>query len=67
VTTSVGGPRAAPAAGLAALLGGDAVAVEPVAAALEEARRRAGDRGLVVVCGSLALVGTVLARLGPEP
>lgn len=60
VLTSVGGTRAAAASDLAAMLGAG-VAVEPVGVALEEARRRAGPSGLVLVCGSLALVGAVLA------
>ena len=64
VLTSVGGGRAASAALLAEMLGGG-TAVEPVAEALAEARRRAGGSGLVLVCGSLALVGAVLAELGP--
>jgi folylpolyglutamate synthase/dihydropteroate synthase len=42
---------------------GDGVPVEPVAAALDEASRLAGPDGLVVVCGSLALVGAVLDGL----
>jgi len=64
VLTSVGGERAASAAALAAMLGGGN-ALEPPAAALAEARRRAGPAGLVLVCGSLALVGAVLAQLEP--
>jgi dihydrofolate synthase/folylpolyglutamate synthase len=64
VFTSVGGGRAASAALLAGMVGGG-TAVEPVAEALSEARRRAGRSGLVVVCGSLALVGAVLAQLEP--
>lgn len=64
VLTSVGGGRAASAALLAEMLGGG-TAVEPVAEALAEARRRAGGSGLVLVCGSLALVGAVLAELEP--
>jgi len=62
VFTSVGGGRAAPAAQLAALSQGGTAAVS-VAAGLAEARRRAGASGLVLVCGSLALVGAVLALL----
>jgi len=62
VLTSIGSERAAPAAQLAALLGGG-TAIEPVGAALAEARHRAGPLGLVLVCGSLALVGEVLAGL----
>jgi dihydrofolate synthase/folylpolyglutamate synthase len=64
VFTSVGGGRAASAALLAGMVGGG-TAVEPVAEALSEARRRAGRSGLVLVCGSLALVGAVLAQLEP--
>ena len=64
VVTSVGGRRAASADLLAEMLGGG-TAVEPVAAALSEARHRAGRSGLVLVCGSLALVGAVLAQLEP--
>ena len=64
VVTSVGGGRAASADLLAEMLGGG-TAVEPVAAALSEARHRAGRSGLVLVCGSLALVGAVLAQLEP--
>ncbi len=64
VFTSVGGGRAASAALLAGMVGGG-TAVEPVAEALSEARRRAGRSGLVVVCGSLAVVGAVLAQLEP--
>ena len=62
VLTSVGGERAASAVALAAMLGGG-TALEPPAAALAEARRRAGPAGLVLVCGSLALVGAVLAEV----
>ena len=64
VVTSVGGGRAAAAALLAEMLGGG-TAVEPVAAALSEARHRAGRSGRGLVCGSLALVGAVLAQLEP--
>jgi folylpolyglutamate synthase/dihydropteroate synthase len=62
VFTSVGGDRAASAGQLAAMLGGG-TAVEPVVAGLAEAKQRAGPSGLVLVCGSLALVGAVLAQL----
>ena len=37
------------------------------AAALAEARRRAGPGGLVVVCGSMFLVGQLRARVLGEP
>jgi dihydrofolate synthase/folylpolyglutamate synthase len=45
---------------------GDAHAVKPVTAALAEARRQAGPDGLVVVCGSLYLVGETLTALDGE-
>jgi dihydrofolate synthase/folylpolyglutamate synthase len=66
VTTSVGGPRAAHAAELAARAGDGALPVEPVARAVERAGELAGRSGLVLVCGSLAVVGAVLAQL-PQP
>jgi dihydrofolate synthase/folylpolyglutamate synthase len=62
ILTGVGGGRAADPDDLAVRLGGG-VPIEPVAAALEAARRLAGPAGLVVVCGSLALVGSVLGEL----
>ena len=62
VLTRVGTARAASPGDLAAMLG-DGVPIEPVAAALDEASRLAGPNGLVVVCGSLALVGAVLDGL----
>ncbi|HYA00455.1 MAG TPA: cyanophycin synthetase [Candidatus Binatia bacterium] len=62
VLTSLGIPRAAPAPALAAMLG-TGKAVEPVSAAMVRARRLAGGSGVVLVCGSLALVGAVLAQL----
>jgi dihydrofolate synthase/folylpolyglutamate synthase len=65
VLTSVGGGRAASAALLAGMLV-EGTAVEPVAEALSEARHCAGESGLVLVCGSLALVGAVLAQLEPD-
>jgi dihydrofolate synthase/folylpolyglutamate synthase len=64
VFTSVGGERAAPPGTLAGLFGGGQ-ALEPVGAALERARRLATASGLVVVCGSLALVGAVLSLAAP--
>ena len=66
VTTRSDNPRALPAGELAATAGrfiGDAVACDDPAAALEEARRRAGEGGLVVVCGSMFLVGQLRARV----
>ena len=61
VLTSVGGGRATPAGELAARLGAG-LPVEPVSAALDAARDLAGPEGLVLACGSLALVGAVLAQ-----
>ena len=45
----------------------DTVACDDPAAALDEARRRAGPGGLVVVCGSMFLVGMLRARVLGEP
>jgi len=67
VFTQSHNPRAAEAADLAAEFarrggtGGEAEA--DVGSAIEAAGRRAGPGGLVVVCGSLYLVGEVLERL----
>ena len=55
-----------PAAELAVLCraqGMDALAEPSVPHALEIARERAGSDGLVIVCGSLYLVGDVRLRL----
>jgi folylpolyglutamate synthase/dihydropteroate synthase len=41
--------------------GADGEAVRPAAAALERAREQAGPNGTVLVCGSLYLVGEILA------
>ncbi|HEY8862637.1 MAG TPA: folylpolyglutamate synthase/dihydrofolate synthase family protein [Candidatus Dormibacteraeota bacterium] len=46
---------------LAEMYGGDGRAVSPAAAALEQARELAGPNGNVLVCGSLYLVGEILA------
>jgi dihydrofolate synthase/folylpolyglutamate synthase len=64
VLTSVETERAAPAFELATLLS-SGTPVTPVSAALARARTRAGDGGVVLVCGSLAVVGAVLAELTP--
>ncbi|HEX9476621.1 MAG TPA: folylpolyglutamate synthase/dihydrofolate synthase family protein [Candidatus Dormibacteraeota bacterium] len=58
--TSAGG-HAAPAAELARIFGGDAEAVLPPQAALDRAKALAGPDGNVLVCGSLYLVGEILA------
>jgi dihydrofolate synthase/folylpolyglutamate synthase len=46
---------------LAHMYGGDGQAIRPAAAALERAKELAGPNGNVLVCGSLYLVGEVLA------
>jgi folylpolyglutamate synthase/dihydrofolate synthase len=46
---------------LAEMYGADGRAVRPAAAALEQARELAGPNGNVLVCGSLYLVGEILA------
>jgi dihydrofolate synthase/folylpolyglutamate synthase len=70
VTTRSDNPRALPPAMLAATaapFATDVSAVEDPVAALEEARRKAGPGGLVVVCGSMFLVGMLRARVLGEP
>jgi dihydrofolate synthase/folylpolyglutamate synthase len=55
------GGHAVPADLLAATFGEGGQAVRPAAAALERARALAGSGGNVLVCGSLYLVGEILA------
>ena len=43
------------------MFGGDAEAVLPPEAALDRAKELAGPDGTVLVCGSLYLVGEILA------
>jgi dihydrofolate synthase/folylpolyglutamate synthase len=66
VTTRSDNPRALPAATLAAVAARfvtDTVACDDAVGALDEARRRAGPGGLVVVCGSMFLVGILRAHV----
>jgi dihydrofolate synthase / folylpolyglutamate synthase len=56
------GGHAISAAELAATYGPGAEAVMPAGAAVERARELAGPEGNVLVCGSLYLVGEILAR-----
>jgi dihydrofolate synthase/folylpolyglutamate synthase len=49
---------------LARMYGAEGHAVVPAAAALERARELAGPQGNVLVCGSLYLVGEILALSG---
>jgi dihydrofolate synthase/folylpolyglutamate synthase len=66
VTTRSDNPRALPPVELAAAaapLVAEAVACDDPVAALDEGRRRAGAGGLVVVCGSMFLVGLLRARV----
>ena len=66
VTTRSDNTRALPAATLAAVaarFATDVVGDDAAAGALDEARRRAGPGGLVVVCGSMFLVGMLRARV----
>ena len=70
VATRSDNPRAlAPAAlaDVAARFHGDTAACDDPGDALAEARRRAGPGGLVVVCGSMFLVGLLRARVLGEP
>ncbi|MEO1008275.1 MAG: folylpolyglutamate synthase/dihydrofolate synthase family protein [Planctomycetota bacterium] len=60
LTRAAGGPRAMPVEGLADRCrhtGTDFEAAEPVAAAIERARKMAGARGLVCACGSYMVAG----------
>jgi dihydrofolate synthase/folylpolyglutamate synthase len=70
VVTEPPSARAIPAVALAADLqraGLRSVVAPDIASALARARAAAGARGLVVVCGSLYLVGAVLRILGRRP
>ena len=58
------GGHAIPADQLAAVFGPGGEAVRPAGAALERARALAGPGGNVLVCGSLYLVGEILALSG---
>jgi folylpolyglutamate synthase/dihydropteroate synthase len=62
--TRPSGDRGMDAAELAAALDGRADIVSDPPAALARARRLAGRRGLVCVCGSLRLIGEVLRSCG---
>jgi folylpolyglutamate synthase/dihydropteroate synthase len=48
---------------LATIFGGDAEAVLSAHDALERAKQLAGENGNVLVCGSLYLVGEILAAV----
>lgn len=67
VVTAPDVPRATPADELAALFRPPVVAVPHTPGALETAMQAAGEDGVVVVCGSLYLVGEALAVLGNAP
>ena len=54
--------RAAAPAALAAQFGAPAESAESSNKALDRARQRASSDGIVLVCGSLYLVGEVMAR-----
>ena len=55
------GGHAVPAGGLATIYGAGAQAILPANAAVERAKELAGPDGNVLVCGSLYLVGEILA------
>ena len=55
------GGHAVPAGELAKIYGDGAHAVRPASAAVEQAKEMAGRNGNVIVCGSLYLVGEILA------
>ena len=64
VVTAPAVERATPPEDLAGFFQPRPTVAAGVAVALEEARRRSGPDGVVVVCGSLYLAGTVLAENG---
>lgn len=64
VFTQAGTPRAAPAVELARAWGHGARAISSLPDALAAARLLAGREGVVLVCGSIYLVGDVLHLLG---
>jgi dihydrofolate synthase / folylpolyglutamate synthase len=64
VVTAPAVERASPPADLSGLFDPPAEIAADVQTALEQARRRAGRDGVVVVCGSLYLAGEVLGLLG---
>ena len=64
VFTQAGTPRAARAVDLARAWGPGARAISSLPDALSAARTLAGREGVVAVCGSIYLVGDVLALLG---
>ena len=55
------GTHAVPATHLAEVYGSGGEAIAPAAAALARAKELAGTKGNVIVCGSLYLVGEILA------
>jgi len=57
------GGHVVPARELARIFGGEAEAVVPAPDALERAKELAGENGNVLVCGSLYLVGEILAMV----
>lgn len=67
VFTQAATPRAASATDLARRWGHDARAVARLEEAVEAARLLAGRGGVVLVCGSLYLVGEALGLLTPAP
>ncbi len=64
IFSKVASERAATTAELAHAWSGTSLQVEPVGAAVELGRTLAGPDGVVVVCGSLYLVGEAMGALG---
>ncbi len=62
IFSRIGWHRAAPPTALAEQFSGQSETAESSAEALSRAREKAGREGIVFVCGSLYLVGEVLAR-----
>jgi dihydrofolate synthase/folylpolyglutamate synthase len=61
IFSAIGWHRAAAPADLAAQFGAPAETAESSGEALDRARQRASSNGIVLVCGSLYLVGEVIA------
>jgi len=67
VFTQASSPRAMTAVDLARRWGYDGRAISSLPDALGAARVLAGNDGMVLVCGSIYLVGDVLSLIGPGP
>ncbi len=67
IFSAIGWHRAAAPADLAAAFGAPAETADSFSEALDRARERASSSGIVLVCGSLYLVGEVIAATRARP